>query len=47
MTWNEIAFVIFIFLLVSSWSVLQRLGEALGGRLGAQRVSNEDSPTQS
>ena len=37
MSWNEIALVVFLTVLVTSWSAFQRLGEWLGVRIWFKR----------
>jgi hypothetical protein len=36
MTWNETALVVFLFVLITSWGVLPRLGDWLGSMRGTK-----------
>ena len=39
MTWNEIGLVVFLFVLITSWGVLARLGDGLGALFGGDEPS--------
>jgi|APMed6443717190_1056831.scaffolds.fasta_scaffold00528_3 hypothetical protein len=41
MTWNEIALVVFLFVLITSWGVLQRVGDWVGFLVGPKRTPKD------
>lgn len=43
MTWNEIGLVAFLFVLITSWAVLARIGEWLGARSGKKGPPSQRS----